>query len=196
MGPRGLVAFALPSQSSRSTERAVVALAKSRGLDEEIIVDESAPSAEAKDVMSRVVRHLEGNAGELEPIRIDLEKLTRFRADVYVAARAIPAGKVMTYGELARAAGSPSAARAVGRALATNPIPLVVPCHRVLGGQGDLHGFSAPGGVRTKAVLLEIEGAPSSGNSTSGPSAKPASKRRASRDENQPMLPFDRSDRQ
>ena len=65
-----------------------------------------------------------------------------------------------SYGEVARAIGDPAAARAVGAALQANPVPIVVPCHRVLSASGDLHGFSAPGGIATKRRMLEIEQAP------------------------------------
>ena len=69
----------------------------------------------------------------------------------------------MTYGGLARTLGMPRSARAVGRALATNPVPLVIPCHRVIAGDGSLGGYSARGGVSTKLQLLQFEGAPLAG---------------------------------
>ncbi|NPA26564.1 MAG: methylated-DNA--[protein]-cysteine S-methyltransferase [Chloroflexi bacterium] len=83
--------------------------------------------------------------------------LTPFQIAVYEAVRAIPRGEVRTYGQIARAIGRPRAARAVGRALATNRLPLVIPCHRVIAAQGDLRGFSAPGGIAFKAQLLAWE---------------------------------------
>ena len=74
-------------------------------------------------------------------------------------ARSAP-GETASYGQLAAAAGRPRAAREVGAALARNPFPIVVPCHRILSATGALHGFSAPGGVATKRRMLEIENAP------------------------------------
>ena len=78
---------------------------------------------------------------------------------MYELARAIPAGETVTYGELAVRAGEPGAARAVGQAMARNPFPLIVPCHRVMAAHGGAGGFSARGGVATKFRLLRIEGA-------------------------------------
>jgi len=83
--------------------------------------------------------------------------LSTFRRAVYEAVRAIPRGEVRTYADIARAIGRPRAARAVGRALAVNRLPLVIPCHRVVSAQGDLRGFSAPGGITFKAQLLTWE---------------------------------------
>ena len=80
-----------------------------------------------------------------------------FTQAVYAAARRIPRGETRTYGALAAAIGRPRAARAVGQALARNPIPLVVPCHRVVAANGDLRGFSAAGGLALKARLLAWE---------------------------------------
>ena len=82
-----------------------------------------------------------------------------FARKVYDAAREIPIGKTSTYGELAKKLGQPKAVRAVGRALGRNPIPLIIPCHRVLAADGKPGGFSAHGGAATKLKLLALEGA-------------------------------------
>ena len=94
---------------------------------------------------------------------VDLSQLTGFHRRVLLAAARIPRGSVMTYGGLAKALGKPGAARAVGRALATNPVPLVIPCHRVIASDGSLGGYSARGGISTKLRLLKFEGAPVAG---------------------------------
>jgi methylated-DNA-[protein]-cysteine S-methyltransferase len=72
---------------------------------------------------------------------------------------AIPFGEICTYGQVAAQIGYPRAPRAVGRANATNPMPLVIPCHRVIGSDGKLHGYGGYGGLKTKQWLLEFEGA-------------------------------------
>ncbi len=84
---------------------------------------------------------------------------------MYAATRQIPAGTTRSYGEVARAMGldRPDGARDVGAALARNPTPIIVPCHRVVAASGALHGFSAPGGLATKRKMLELEGAPGYG---------------------------------
>lgn len=83
--------------------------------------------------------------------------LTEFQKQVVEIVRSIPRGETLTYGEVARLAGSPGAARAVGSVMSSNPIPIIVPCHRVVGACGSLGGFSAAGGIRTKQWMLEIE---------------------------------------
>ncbi len=90
-------------------------------------------------------------------VRVDLSHATPFSLRVYDACRAIPAGETRTYGELAVTAGSPGASRAVGSAMARNRVPIVIPCHRVVGASGRLCGFSAPGGLETKQSLLDLE---------------------------------------
>ncbi len=82
---------------------------------------------------------------------------TPFQRAVYEYVRSIPRGETRTYGQVAAAIGRPRAARAVGQALARNPLPLVIPCHRVVASNGDLRGFSAAGGLALKARLLEWE---------------------------------------
>ena len=80
-----------------------------------------------------------------------------FKEKVYALAKQIPKGKVVTYGQLARLAGSPKAARAVGMCMKTNPNAPIVPCHRVVASDGKLTGYSA-GGVSVKKAMLEKEG--------------------------------------
>ncbi len=88
----------------------------------------------------------------------DWQAFSGFRLRVLQAAWHIPFGGVLSYGQLAGQLAAPGAARAVGAALGSNPMPLIIPCHRVLGANGSLHGFSAPGGLATKAWLLALEG--------------------------------------
>ena len=107
--------------------------------------------------MDRVARHLAGAPQDFSGVRLDLAGTAPFARRVYDALRQVPPGAVVTYGELAGAVGSPGAARAVGGVMAHNPLPLLVPCHRVVAAGGRLGGFSAPGGVRTKSELLALE---------------------------------------
>ena len=90
-------------------------------------------------------------------VALDLSDRTELQRSVLTACRRIRPGTMITYGDLARRAGRPRAARAVGRAMATNPIPLIIPCHRVIGADGRLGGFSASGGTKLKAHLQEHE---------------------------------------
>ena len=90
-------------------------------------------------------------------LRIDWRGITPFRRAVLEACAAIPIGETRSYGWLAEQAGSPRAARAAGRVMATNPWPLLIPCHRVIGSSGGLHGYG--GGLPMKERLLKIEGA-------------------------------------
>ena len=92
-------------------------------------------------------------------IPIDWSVLPAFQAKVLKATLTIPFGSTRTYAEIAQQIGHPGAARAVGQAEAKNPIPIIIPCHRVIGSDGKLHGYGAPGGVQTKAFLLQHEGA-------------------------------------
>jgi methylated-DNA-[protein]-cysteine S-methyltransferase len=91
-------------------------------------------------------------------VDIDWDIMDDFQRDVLSLSNEIPYGDLWTYGEIARRLDKPKAARAVGRALGSNPMPIIIPCHRVIGSDNKLHGYSAPGGVKIKAQLLEIEG--------------------------------------
>ncbi|MGE5415785.1 MAG: methylated-DNA--[protein]-cysteine S-methyltransferase [Acidobacteriota bacterium] len=90
--------------------------------------------------------------------QIDLASLPAFTRQILTKAQEIPYGKVVTYGQLAGMCERPSAARAAGQAMSRNPIPLIIPCHRVLAA-GSLGGFTAPGGLDTKKAMLRLEGA-------------------------------------
>ena len=89
-------------------------------------------------------------------LTVDLSALTPFQRRVLAATKRVPFGKVRSYREIATTAGAPAAVRATGNALGANPIPIVVPCHRVLGSDGTLHGYA--GGLDRKRWLLELEG--------------------------------------
>lgn len=117
------------------------------------------PPARVGRAAERIARLLDGDRRvRLEREMIDLEGVPEFRRRVYEAARSVRPGQTITYGELAERAGAPGAARAVGGAMAANPVPILVPCHRVLAAGGRPGGFSAPGGLDSKARLLGIEG--------------------------------------
>ena len=91
-------------------------------------------------------------------LAIDWSVMTPFQETAMRAVCAVAYGRFVTYKEIAQQIGKPKAVRAVGRANATNPMPIIVPCHRILGADGKLHGYSAPGGLETKAWLLRHEG--------------------------------------
>lgn len=119
---------------------------------------DDAPEA-ARDAAVRCAAVLDGIPDDLRSLTLDLDGVDEFARAVYDHVRGVGPGATTTYGAVAAALGRPGAARAVGRALGTNPVPLVVPCHRVLAAGGALGGFSAPGGTATKRRMLMIEGA-------------------------------------
>ncbi len=110
------------------------------------------------EVVEQLVEYLDGQRREFD-LPVDLSAVTAFQREVLKAAITVPAGLVATYGEIAQRIGRPRAARAVGQALAHNPIPIVVPCHRVVAADGSLTGYSGGAGVETKRRLLVLEGA-------------------------------------
>ncbi|MEV5648315.1 methylated-DNA--[protein]-cysteine S-methyltransferase [Nocardia sp. NPDC052254] len=120
-------------------------------------VRQAEPDGAMAVAVEAIRAHLTGELDDLRWIPLDYRAQPEFHRAVYDITRAIDPGSTLTYGEVAARAGAPGAAQAVGQALGRNPIPLIVPCHRVLAADHGLHGFSAPGGVVTKARLLEIE---------------------------------------
>jgi len=118
------------------------------------------PPAWVSQTSRRIANHLAGKNDDLKNIKVDLSNFTPFTKKIYSALRNVKPGMVVTYAELAKKAGKPNAARAVGTAMAKNPVPIIVPCHRVIKSDVTLGQFSAPGGIPLKRRLLEIEGAP------------------------------------
>ncbi len=117
------------------------------------------PPPPIRRAIASVTALLEGAKPDLTDIDCDFSGIDPFAAEVYVATRAIPAGETRTYGDIALQLGDKQHAQRVGRALGRNPLPMIVPCHRVMGANGKLTGFSAYGGVATKLRMLAIEGA-------------------------------------
>jgi len=107
-------------------------------------------------VVGDLRRYFRGEGVDLSRYPVDLSTQPAFLRRALLAARRIPYGEVRTYGWLARAAGNPRAARAAGQAMSHNPVPLLIPCHRVVGTGGRLTGFG--GGLALKRALLELEG--------------------------------------
>lgn len=91
-------------------------------------------------------------------LQVDISGLTAFRQHVLQLSMQIPYGTTTTYADLAAQAGTPKAARAVGGAMASNPVPVIIPCHRVISTSGALTGYSGSGGILMKKFLLSLEG--------------------------------------
>lgn len=127
------------------------------------IEDGAAVPPFVRGAIEGMVAVMGGESRDLRDIVLDERGIDPFRRAVYAATRAIPPGVTRSYGEVAQSIGSPQAARDVGAALARNPFPIIVPCHRVVAADGALTGFSAPGGLATKRRMLELEGAPGYG---------------------------------
>jgi methylated-DNA-[protein]-cysteine S-methyltransferase len=148
----GLVAVQLPARDRAATERRLVARCGS--------TKASAPPPKIAALIADITRYLAGERVDFSAVAVDLSGLDPFRRKLYETMRALPWGTTTTYGALARTLGFDSweGARDVGEAMGRNPVPIVIPCHRVLAAGQKLGGFSAPGGAATKAKLLALEG--------------------------------------
>jgi methylated-DNA-[protein]-cysteine S-methyltransferase len=149
---RGLIAVQLPEADRPATERRLAARAHSAG--------SAPPPPWVEALIADIKRYLAGEHVDFSAIDVDLSGLDPFRRKLYGAMRALTWGATTTYGALAREIGlsEPEAARDVGEAMGRNPVPIVIPCHRVLAAGNKLGGFSARGGAATKAKLLALEG--------------------------------------
>lgn len=149
---RGLTGVQLPEKDRDATERRLAAKAASAGA--------AAPPPSVATVVADIQRYLAGEPVDFSAVAVDLDSLDPFRQKLYATMRSLAWGETTTYGELAKKLGSTDweGARDVGEAMGRNPVPVVIPCHRVLAAGGKLGGFSAHGGAKTKAKLLALEG--------------------------------------
>jgi methylated-DNA-[protein]-cysteine S-methyltransferase len=148
----GLIGVQLPEANRAATERRLAAKTASTGVAE--------PPPWVATVIADIKRSLAGEPVDFTTVAVDFSNLDPFRQKLYETMRSLAWGQTTTYGELARQLGSSSweGARDVGEAMGRNPVPVVIPCHRVLAAGGKLGGFSAHGGAKTKAKLLALEG--------------------------------------
>lgn len=167
---RGIAGVQLPGASREATEARV----RKRFPD----ALEAEPRADVQRAIAAMTALLEGEARDFGDVMLDTDGIPDFNRKVYGIARGIPPGETLTYGEIAERLGGRHLARAVGQALGENPIPLIVPCHRVLAAGGKSGGFSASGGVVTKLRLLTIERAQPGGPTLFGPLPLSAPRRR------------------
>lgn len=108
------------------------------------------------DLAGRLVRYAKGEKVNFSDIKLDLSGISPFWKTVLLECQKIPYGSVVTYSELARIAGNQRAARSAGSAMANNPVPIIVPCHRVLAAGHKIGGFGQ--GLEWKSALLKLEG--------------------------------------
>jgi methylated-DNA-[protein]-cysteine S-methyltransferase len=109
------------------------------------------------DIQKKINDYYKVTYVDFSSIEIDLAGYTPFSQKILRTCMKIRYGKTKTYKQLSASAGRPNSARAVGGVMARNRLPLIIPCHRVLGSDGSLHGFSAPGGTKTKLEMLNLE---------------------------------------
>src|SRR3954469_16556206 len=138
---------------------AAAAIASLEGDGDWTTADAQRVPAWVQTLVERLQSYAAGNEECFDDIVVELSHLSAFQQRVVRACRRIHRGRVRSYGELAAAAGSPSAARAVGNVMAQNRFPIIVRCHRVVGSAGALGGFSARDGISMKRRMLEMEGA-------------------------------------
>ena len=146
----GLTHLQLPERSRAATE---ARLRRSAGP-----AARKAVPARIEPIVEALRDYFAGRRVSFAAMPLDLSEVSDFQRLVYDAARAVDWGRTATYGEIARGIGAPGAARGVGQALGRNPLPIVVPCHRILASGGKIGGFSAYGGGDAKVRLLALEG--------------------------------------
>jgi methylated-DNA-[protein]-cysteine S-methyltransferase len=147
----GIARFQLPTKTAEAAGR----LMRRRAFGAE----PGAPPEDVAAVVEAAKRYFAGEEMDFSQVRLDLAGQGALFAQIYGALRRVGWGRTTTYGALAKEIGAGrEAARDVGEAMARNPAPLIIPCHRVLAAGGKIGGFSAPGGSKTKARMLELEG--------------------------------------
>jgi methylated-DNA-[protein]-cysteine S-methyltransferase len=148
----GIASFRLPEKTGSDATRAVLRRVRQATPGD--------PPPQIAHAIAAAQRYFDGEAEDFSALAIDLGSQEQFFLRIYDVVRQLKWGETTTYGAVAKALGAgPEAARDVGQAMARNPVPLIIPCHRVLAAGGKIGGFSAPGGSATKARMLALEGA-------------------------------------
>jgi methylated-DNA-[protein]-cysteine S-methyltransferase len=146
----GIVRFQLPVKKAEAADRL---LQRRTGGAEQ-----RAPQEDVAVIVAAAKRYFDGEETDFSHVRLDLGGEDAFFTQIYIALRRVGWGRTTSYGALAKEVGAGGeAARDVGQAMARNPAPLIIPCHRVLAAGGKIGGFSAPGGSKTKIRMLELE---------------------------------------
>jgi len=146
----GIARFQLPDRDAGTAER---------NLLRRFPASRETPPAAVAAVIAAAQRYFAGEAVDFSDVTVDLDGQDDFFRRIYAATRAVGYGRTTTYGTLAKELGAgPEVARDVGQAMARNPVPLIIPCHRVLAAGGKVGGFSAPGGADSKRKMLALEG--------------------------------------
>lgn len=147
----GITRFQLPTGDADATRRLLLRRVSGAKVAE--------PTPEIASVIDAVRRYFEGREIDFSDLKLDLDGQDDLSKQIYALVRRLPWGQTTTYGALAKEIDAdPRLARNVGQAMARNPIPLIIPCHRVLAAGGKVGGFSAPGGAASKVRMLELEG--------------------------------------
>lgn len=150
---RGIVRTSLPEPTPQAAAEAIADTTNSSSTDSPNLV-----LTQAEDLLTR---YCNGEDVDLDNIPIDDTAWTPYTQRARAACRTIPRGQTRTYAWLAQeASGNPNSARAAGRAMATNPIPIIIPCHRVIASNGKLQGFGGTIGLPLKQKLLQLEATP------------------------------------
>jgi methylated-DNA-[protein]-cysteine S-methyltransferase len=147
LGPDGVTRVVFDQPTAKAAWKALGVRPDEKSQDHPLLVE----------LQQQLTHYAQGKPATLREIPIDWSGLTPFQVRVLGACRRIPRGKTLSYAQLAQRAGSPQAARAVGRVMAGNRLPLIIPCHRVVGSRGALGGFSSRSGLSMKQRLLRME---------------------------------------
>ncbi|MHC4882211.1 MAG: methylated-DNA--[protein]-cysteine S-methyltransferase [Planctomycetota bacterium] len=146
--------------NERGILRTYLPMASKESIQKRVLSDcpDAKPSKTAFSMLeTRIRAYYEGNSDGFQDVGICLDDFTEFQQQVLTTLRKITYGKRISYGDLAKRAGRPGAARAIGSVMAANPLPLIIPCHRVIKADGSPGQFSAPGGIKIKKRMLGLE---------------------------------------
>jgi len=146
-GKNGLVRSCLPVANSREAKKQLLA---------DLVMGKSDATLFA-GLQGKIRAYFEGSCVDFSDTRVNLDGLGEFGAKVLTACGKVGYGQTVSYGQLAKLAGRPTAGRVVGNILARNPVPLIIPCHRVIRSDGQIGGFSGAGGIKLKQKMLELE---------------------------------------